>query len=60
MGIRRDMIKLNMVVRKQGCRITRWKLTATQAKALSPNMHFYDRMLAGKAQFFAIQVKVKS
>lgn len=58
MGIKRDMIKLNTELRKQGCRITRWKLTDNQAKALAPSKFFYDRMLAGKAFFFAIPVKV--
>lgn len=59
MGIRRDMVKLMATVHHQGCRIKRWKLTEQQARALAPNMHFFDRMLEGKAQFFAIPIKVK-
>lgn len=58
MGIKRDMIRMIAIIHNQGCRITRWKLTDNQAHALAPSKFFYDQMLAGKAQFFSIPVKV--
>lgn len=57
--IGRQMLDQYHLIRKQGCKVKRWKLTSMQALLLAPDMTQYDRLLAGLGIFFEIPIVIR-